>query len=341
MLNQILDELNFQINSVTTSQELQKLKISFLGKKSLINQEMSKLKDLGQEERKHVGQEINKIKIKIQEIIDAQEHFIKDKELNEQLMQERIDLTIDARQKNLGSIHPITQCLEELLQIFSKFGFVQKDGPNIESDWYNFEALNIPKNHPARQMHDTFYLRNGHLLRTHTSNVQIRTMESQEPPIRIVSAGRVYRSDSDATHTPVFHQIEGLVVDRNINMSHLKYVIIEFIKDFFEKPDIQIQFRPSFFPFTEPSAEVDIAIDGSNWLEVLGCGMVHPKVLQNVNIDPDKYQAFAFGLGVERFAMLKYGISDLREFFDGDMRWIKHYNFDAFDVPNLARGLTK
>jgi phenylalanyl-tRNA synthetase alpha chain len=307
---------------------------------------MKKLGQLDGEERKNFGLAINKVKEQIQELLSKRYSILEKEELNKRFYQEKLDLTIPARPYKQGSIHPITQCLDELIQIFAQLGFTIKYGPNIESDWYNFTALNIDENHPARQMHDTFYLQgqkdNNVLLRTHTSPIQIRTMQSEKPPFRFIAPGRTYRSDSDMTHTPMFHQIEGLVIDKDIHMGHLKYVINDLISSFFEQSDIEVQFRPSFFPFTEPSAEVDIRIQGNNkWLEVLGCGMVHPNVLRNVGIDPNEYQGFAFGLGIERFAMLKYGIKDLRQFFEGDMRWLKHYGFSPFDIPSLVGGLTK
>lgn len=346
MLEKILESARNQINESKTSRQLQDVKVEFLGKSSLINKEMQKLGKVSPEDRKELGQKINQVKQQIQIIIDEQATLIEKAELEERFENEKLDLSIPERRVNAGSIHPITQCMDELIQVFSKYGFDIKDGPSIEDDWYNFTALNIDENHPARQMHDTFYLKktdeDTKLLRTHTSPIQIRTMQNEKPPYRFIAPGRTYRSDSDLTHTPMFHQIEGLVIDKNIHMGHLKHVIIDFIRTFFEKANIEVQFRPSFFPFTEPSAEVDIRMNKDDkWLEVLGCGMVHPNVLRNVGIDPEEYQGFAFGLGVERFAMLKYDIHDLRQFFEGDMRWLNHYNFSALDVPTLAGGLTK
>lgn len=346
MLEQIVQSATAKAGDAKTSRELQDVKVEFLGKSSLINQEMRKLGKASPEERKELGQKINQIKQQIQLIIDEQSVIIEKAELAERFAAEKLDLTIPARSTKSGSIHPITQCMDELIQVFAKYGFDIKDGPSIEDDWYNFTALNIDENHPARQMHDTFYLKktdeHTKLLRTHTSPIQIRTMQNDKPPYRFIAPGRTYRSDSDLTHTPMFHQIEGLVIDKNIHMGHLKHVIIDSIRTFFEQSNIEVQFRPSFFPFTEPSAEVDIKMNkGDKWLEVLGCGMVHPNVLRNVGIDPEEYQGFAFGLGVERFAMLKYGIRDLRGFFEGDMRWLNHYNFRALDIPTLAGGLTR
>ncbi len=346
MLDKILESALKKIDTVKTSRQLQDIKVEFLGKSSLINQEMSKLGNVLPNERKELGQKINYVRERIQTAIDEQTQVTQQAELALRFESEKLDLTVPARPRVSGSIHPITQCMEELIQVFAKYGFDIKDGPSIEDDWYNFTALNIDENHPARQMHDTFYLKRADdktkLLRTHTSPIQVRTMQNEKPPYRFIAPGRTYRSDSDLTHTPMFHQIEGLVIDKNIHMGHLKYVIIDFIRSFFERSDIEVQFRPSFFPFTEPSAEVDIRMNKNDkWLEVLGCGMVHPTVLKNVGIDPEQYQGFAFGLGVERFAMLKYGIRDLRQFFEGDIRWLNHYNFRALDIPTLAGGLTR
>lgn len=342
MLQALIDSVKKKIALAHNTSDLQQVKVEFLGKKSIINNEMKKISDLDPLARKLRGQEINQAKEEIQLLLEQRQSILESEEENRNFASQRLDLTIPARPAKQGSIHPITQATEELIQVFSKFGFVIKDGPNIETDWYNFTALNIEENHPARQMHDTFYLNSGNVLRTHTSPIQIRTMEREKPPLRIVAPGRTYRSDSDMTHTPMFHQIEGMVIDKNIHFGHLKYVMVEFIKDFFEQVNIEIQFRPSFFPFTEPSAEVDIRMNNSDkWLEVLGCGMVHPNVLKNVNIDPEIYQGFAFGLGIERFAMLKYSMKDLRHFFEGDLRWLKHYSFSAFDIPTLAGGLTR
>ena len=346
MLDKILESALKKIDTAKTSRQLQDVKVEFLGKSSLINQEMSKLGNVLPNERKELGQKINYVRERIQTAIDQQTQVTQQAELALRFESERLDLTVPARPRASGSIHPVTQCMEELIQVFAKYGFDIKDGPSIEDDWYNFTALNIDENHPARQMHDTFYLKRTDdktkLLRTHTSPIQVRTMQNEKPPYRFIAPGRTYRSDSDLTHTPMFHQIEGLVIDKNIHMGHLKYVIIDFIRSFFERSDIEVQFRPSFFPFTEPSAEVDIRMNKNDkWLEVLGCGMVHPTVLKNVGVDPEEYQGFAFGLGVERFAMLKYGIRDLRQFFEGDIRWLNHYNFRALDIPTLAGGLTR
>ena len=343
----ILQLAEEKILSVQDLRALQQYKVEFLGKNGVVTDELKKLGNLSAKERRDFGIKINSLKERIQNIIKAKEEILEEQELDLKLALDKIDLTIPARKYKQGSIHPITQCSEELIQVFLQFGFNVEDGPNIENDFNNFTALNFEDDHPARQMHDTFYLRDREnnklmLLRTHTSTVQIRVMSSGKPPFRFIAPGRTYRSDSDMTHTPMFHQIEGLVVDKNIHMGHLKYVITEFIKSFFENSNIELRFRPSFFPFTEPSAEVDIRMSKSDkWLEVLGCGMIHPNVLRNVGIDSSEYQGFAFGLGVERFAMLKYNIKDLRQFFEGDLRWLRHYSFSSFDIPSLTRGLTK
>lgn len=347
MLDKISTELQSDLQNCQNEAALQEIRVKYLGKSSDLNAAMKKMATLSPEERKEFGQKVNKIKAEVQDLIDARAIDLQKELLARRFTDEKLDLTVPARERCFGSIHPISQCLDELSHLFSKYGFTSMEGPDIEDDWHNFTALNIAENHPARQMHDTFYLRAKErqapkVLRTHTSPVQIRTMKNSTPPFRVISPGRTYRSDSDMTHTPMFHQVEGLVIDKGIHMGHLKFVIIDFIRTFFERDDIEVQFRPSFFPFTEPSAEVDIKMNKEDrWLEVLGCGMVHPNVLLNVGIDPNDYQGFAFGMGVERFAMLKYGIKDLRQFFEGDKRWLDHYNFNYFDIPTLAGGLTR
>lgn len=342
MIDSILKLAIKQIANATDLMQLQKVKAELLGKHSALNQQMKTLGSLDPEARKEFGQKINNIRDHIQTLVVQKELELEQIELKASFEKGRLDLSLPVVSRVAGSVHPISQAMEELIQVFSKFGFHIKDGPNIETQWYNFTALNIPENHPARQMHDTFYLPDGKLLRTHTSPIQIRSMENASPPFKLIAPGRTYRSDSDATHTPVFHQIEVLVVDKDITMGHLKYVVMECIRDFFEQDNIEIRFRPSFFPFTEPSAEVDIRMSGSDkWIEVLGSGMVHPNVLKNVGVDSDEYRGFALGLGVERFAMLKYGIKDLRQFFEGDLRWLKHYSFNSFDIPSLISGLTR
>lgn len=342
MPKQILKNADEKIKIASTLAGLEEVRIEFLGKQSALTLEMKKLGNLAPEIRKNVGEELNIVKQEIVKLIAEKQISLEEKELEQKLIEQKLDLTIPARPRRTGSIHPITQCMDELISIFAQFGFSLKTGPSIETDWYNFTALNIDEDHPARQMHDTFYLENGEVLRTHTSPIQIRTMQEVKPPHRFIAPGRTYRSDSDMTHTPMFHQIEGLAIDKDIHMGHLKYIISEFIRHYFESPSMEVRFRPSFFPFTEPSLEVDIRRNNtSSWLEVLGCGMVHPNVLKNVSIDPQEYQGFAFGLGVERFAMLKYGIKDLRQFYEGDLRWLKHYSFASYDVPSLVGGLTR
>lgn len=342
MLHDIIKLASNKITTITDLKALEDLRVEFLGKNSAISLEMRKMGSLSEEEKKSFGKEINEVKSAISELIDTKYTELKTAHLNAQFAKDKLDLSLPSRQSKKGSIHPISQAAHELLEIFGKLGFEIKEGPSIEDDWHNFTALNIPDHHPARQMHDTFYFEGNHLLRTHTSPVQIRAMLEGKPPFRFVAPGRTYRCDSDMTHTPMFHQIEILMIDKNIHMGHLKYLIDEFLKQFFEKDNIEVRLRPSFFPFTEPSAEVDIRIPGTDrWLEVFGCGMVHPEVLRNVNIDPEEYQGFALGMGVERFAMLKYGIEDLRQFFEGDKRWLDHYSFSAFDIPSFIGGLTR
>jgi len=334
-----------QIRETNSLEKLENLRLQYLGKKGLITELMVGLKDLDLETKKHFGTLINHLKTETTNSIQDKKHQLELMNLNQKLSEQKIDLTEPTRQENYGSIHPISQVISEIKNIFSKLGFEMIDGPEIEDDFHNFSALNIPENHPARQMQDTFYLpeNNGQkmLLRTHTSSVQIRKMLTQKPPLKIISLGKVYRSDSDQTHTPMFHQMETLVIDKNINMGNLKWTLEKFLGEFFEVENLSTRFRPSFFPFTEPSAELDIGYskkDGrikianeenfnENFLEILGCGMVHPQVLENVGIDPTEYQGFAFGVGIERLAMLKYGINDLRMFFDGDLRFLKHYGF--------------
>ncbi|MEE8499888.1 MAG: phenylalanine--tRNA ligase subunit alpha, partial [Kiloniellales bacterium] len=304
--------------------------------------------------RKAAGQALNRLKAGVAEALEARRAELAEAELEARLAEERIDVTLPVRPDRLGRIHPISQTMEELVAIFGEMGFTVAEGPDIEDDFHNFTALNIPPEHPARQEHDTFYLPalagGGRMvLRTHTSPVQIRTMQRTQPPIRIIVPGRTFRADSDATHAPMFHQVEGLVVDQTAHMGHLKGTLIEFCRAFFGVADLPVRFRPSYFPFTEPSAEVDIGCTraggqlkighGEDWLEILGCGMVHPKVLDNCGIDPTRYQGFAFGMGIERIAMLKYGIPDLRSFFDSDLRWLRHYGFVPLEAPSLVRGL--
>lgn len=332
------------IANCTSTKELDDVRVKLLGKSGEITLLLKELGALPPEQRKERGAEINQVKETVVTSLDRHKQTLVDTELNQKLAHESIDVSLSPRPETLGTLHPVTQVIREIVTYFKQFGFSVAEGPDIEDDEHNFNALNIPDHHPARQSHDTFYLPTldgiPRLLRTHTSPVQIRTMREQQPPIRILAPGRVYRCDYDATHTPMFHQIEGLVIDKGIHMGHLKGTIIDFLRHFFEMDDLPIRFRPSFFPFTEPSAEVDMGCDRSNgqlkigagkdWLEILGCGMVHPKVLKNCGIDPDVYQGFAFGLGVERSAMLKYGIADIRALYESDSRWLRHYGFSPF-----------
>ncbi|MEE8516747.1 MAG: phenylalanine--tRNA ligase subunit alpha [Alphaproteobacteria bacterium] len=337
-------------------EELDHTRIDALGRKGRITDLMKAIGKLPADERRGRGAELNRIKNDVTAALDARTAELEGASLDDRLMAETVDVTLPVRPDAEGRIHPISQTLDELKAIFGEMGFTAAVGPDIEDDFHNFSALNIPEEHPARQMHDTFYLPPDaggatRLLRTHTSPVQIRTMMAAPPPHRIIALGRTYRCDSDITHTPMFHQIEGLVVDRHTHMGHLKGCVVEFCRAYFQVDDVPVRFRPSFFPFTEPSAEVDIGCArkggelrigaGEDWLEILGCGMVHPNVLVNCGIDPDEYQGFAFGLGVERVAMLKYGIPDLRTFFESDLRWLRHYGFKALDVPTMTGGLAR
>ena len=307
---------------------LEQIRVHYLGKKGELTQVMKTLGDLPAEERPKVGALINVAKEKVQDALNARKTELEGAALAARLAAERIDVTLPGRGQLSGGLHPVTRTLERIEQCFSRIGYEVAEGPEVEDDYHNFEALNIPGHHPARAMHDTFYFNANMLLRTHTSPVQVRTMESQQPPIRIVCPGRVYRCDSDLTHSPMFHQVEGLLVDEHSTFADLKGTLAEFVRAFFER-DFEMRFRPSYFPFVEPGAEVDIAWqqpDGSTrWLEVLGCGMVHPNVLRNVGIDPERYTGFAFGMGVERFAMLRYGVNDLRAFFENDVRFLKQF----------------
>ena len=335
---------------------LEAVRIQALGKKGALTERMKTLGAMGTEERKAAGAQLNTAKDTLNAAMAARAETLHRAALDARLSGERIDVTLPARPESSGAIHPVSQVIDEVIAIFADMGFSVAEGPDIETDFYNFTALNIPAEHPARQMHDTFYFHpkpDGErlLLRTHTSPVQIRAMENSRPPLRIIAPGRTYRCDSDMTHTPMFHQVEGLVIDETTHMGHLKGCLIEFCKAFFEVDDVRMRFRPSHFPFTEPSAEVDIGCrrsgdeirigEGSDWLEILGCGMVHPAVLRHGGLDPDKYQGFAFGMGIDRLAMLKYGIPDLRDFFEADLRWLRHYGFAALDIPSLAGGLSR
>lgn len=336
---------------------LDEVRIQLLGKKGTLTEVLKTLGQATPEERKELGAQLNSLKNAISEAMDARHAELKARAIEERLITERQDVTLPVRMLTQGKIHPVSQVIDELLAIFADMGFAVAEGPDVEDDEHNFTALNFPEAHPARQMHDTFFMNapegaNGRsILRTHTSPVQIRTMRAGKPPFRIVVPGAAYRCDSDQTHTPMFHQMEALVIDKNIHMGHLKGTLIEFLKAFFELDDVPVRLRPSFFPFTEPSAEVDIGCSrkngelkigaGDGWLEVLGAGMVHPNVLRNCGLDPEVWQGFAFGCGIDRLAMLKYGIPDLRTFFESDIRWLNHYGFDPLDIPSLAGGLSK
>jgi phenylalanyl-tRNA synthetase alpha chain len=332
-----------EINRASSIDDIEKIRIQYLGKKGLISIEMKSLSSLSIEEKKIKGQELNIFKSLFEKELQNKKSDLENKALNEKLEKEKIDTSLPPRNFNTGKIHPISQTIYKVIEIFGSMGFSVKNGPDIESDFNNFTALNIPEHHPAREMQDTFYI-DDKVLRTHTSPVQVRTMLNSEPPVRIIVPGRTYRSDYDATHTPMFHQVEGLLIDESSNMAHLKGCLIDFLKEFFEIKDLKYRFRPSYFPFTEPSAEMDIAFtkkdnvikigEGNEWLEILGCGMVNPKVLQNCNIDTIKYQGFAFGMGIERLSMLKYGITDLRTFFESDFRWLNHYGFNPLDFTS-------
>lgn len=335
MLNIDLNNLKKIIEEANSFQQLEELRIKYLGKSGLINKEFQNFAALPIEEKKALGEQLNNIKLAICDLIDKKQSILNAARLEECLKAEAIDVTLPGRIKNLGTIHPIPYVASEMAEIFAHMGFKIVSGPEIDSEYYNFTALNFPPNHPAKEAHDTFYIDDGRLLRTHTSTVQIREMEKSKPPFKFISIGKVYRRDYDATHVPMFHQMEGVYIDKNITMAHLKSCLYDFVKAFFAK-NAQIRFRPSFFPFVEPGGEVDIMLNGrSKWLEVLGCGMVHPNVLKNVNIDPEVYQGFAFGLGLERCAMLKYQIDDCRALYEGDIRWIKNNGFKFFALPRL------
>jgi len=316
------------IGSAGSLDALEALRVALLGKSGSITGQLKQLGALPPDQRKAFGEQVNRAKDAIGEAIATRKGALEEAAFSERLATERIDVTLPGRGNGIGNLHPVSRTLERIVDIFARLGYQLADGPEIEDDWHNFEALNFPPHHPARAMHDTFYFPDGRLLRTHTSGVQIRFMTEHQPPLRMIAAGKVYRSDSDQTHTPMFHQVEGLLVDETSSFADLKGTLAEFVRAFFER-DFEMRFRPSYFPFTEPSAEVDIAWqqpDGSTrWLEVLGCGMVHPSVLRNCGIDPERYTGFAFGLGVERFAMLRYGVNDLRSFFENDVRFLKQF----------------
>ena len=353
-LDRLKSELVASIAAADTLEALEALRVSVLGKKGRVSLMMRELGGMAPEERKTAGQALNLVKDAVAAAIDARNTALSSAALDARLAAEAIDVSLPVRPETKARLHPLSRTIEEVVAIFAEMGFSVAEGPDIESDYYNFTALNIPEEHPARQEHDTFYLppdSDGRrkVLRTHTSPVQIRTMEAAEPPIRIIVPGRTYRSDHDATHSPMFHQCEGLVIGDGIHMGHLKGCLIDFCRAFFGVDDLPVRFRPSYFPFTEPSAEVDIGCTrdggglkigtGDDWLEILGSGMVNPRVLANCGYDPEKYQGFAFGMGIERIAMLKYGIPDLRTFYDSDLRWMRHYGFLPFDAPSVHAGL--
>ena len=355
-LEPLRDRLMAAVAEAADLDQLEAVRLQSLGRKGEITERMKTLGGLAPDARRAAGQQLNELKDAVAEALEARRAALQSEALDRRLAADRIDVTLSPRPAAEGRIHPISQTIDELTAIFADMGFTVAEGPHIEEDFYNFTALNIPPEHPARQEHDTFYLpprADGTrlVLRTHTSPVQIRTMMRDKPPIRIIVPGRTFRSDHDATHSPMFHQVEGLVVDRTSHMGHLKGCLIEFCRAFFDIDDLPVRFRPSYFPFTEPSAEVDIGCSrqggqlrighGADWLEILGCGMVHPKVLANAGVDPGEYQGFAFGMGIERIAMLKYGIPDLRTFYKSDLRWLRHYGFVPLDVPTLSGGLSR
>jgi phenylalanyl-tRNA synthetase alpha chain len=354
-LEQLKTDLLGAIDAAAGLDAIEAVRVHALGKAGAVTGLLKTLGAMSPEERQAEGPRVHGLREAVTEALASRKAELERKALDARLASETLDMTLPADLAPPGSVHPVSQVMDELAEIFADLGFAVASGPEIEDDWHNFTALNIPESHPARAMHDTFYFppeadgSQKHLLRTHTSPVQIRTMVNQKPPIRIIAPGRVYRSDSDATHTPMFHQIEGLVIDKGITLGHLKWTLETFLKAFFERDDIVLRLRPSYFPFTEPSAEVDVGytlvggkrvVGGSEgWMEVLGSGMVHPKVIAACGLDPDEWQGFAFGTGVDRLAMLKYGMDDLRAFFDGDLRWLRHYGFSALDVPTLSGGV--
>ncbi len=354
-LDQLKQDMLARIAAAPDLAAIEQERVAALGKQGVVTQLLKTLGAMTPEQRQSEGPRIHALRETVTEAIAARKMALEEAQLERRLATETLDMSLPVEPSAQGSVHPVSQVMDELAEIFADLGFAVATGPEIEDDWRNFTALNIPESHPARAMHDTFYFEQtdsaGHrmLLRTHTSPVQIRTMMSEEPPIYVIAPGRTYRSDSDATHTPMFHQVEGLVIDKGITLGHLKWTLETFLKAFFERDDIVLRLRPSYFPFTEPSAEVDVGytiqkgrrvLGGSDhWMELLGSGMVHPKVIANCGLDPDVWQGFAFGCGIDRLAMLKYGMDDLRAFFDGDIRWLKHYGFSALDVPTLSGGV--
>ncbi|WP_417462719.1 phenylalanine--tRNA ligase subunit alpha [Kordiimonas sp.] len=355
-ISALREDITARIKAAGDLAALEDIRVGALGKKGSVSELMKGLGRMSPEERKEMGPALNGLKTDVANEIAKAKEVLEEAALEARLKSEKVDITLPVSNHPMGSIHPISQVMDEIAEIFAGLGFDVAEGPDIENDFHNFTALNIPEEHPARQDHDTFYLKpdaNGErkVLRTHTSPVQVRTMLSKEPPIRIIAPGRTYRSDWDATHTPMFHQLEGLVIDRDTHLGHLKGTLEAFLKAFFEVDAVTLRLRPSYFPFTEPSMEVDVQCsfeggtlkigDGNDWLEILGSGMVHPKVLTACNLDPNVYQGFAFGVGIDRLAMLKYGINDLRAVFDSDLRWLKHYGFRALDLPTIAGGLSR
>jgi phenylalanyl-tRNA synthetase alpha chain len=343
------------IEAAADERALDEARVVFLGKKGELSLLMRSLGGMSPEQRQVMGPALNGLKDRLTDAFAAKKAALEDAALDARLAASRIDVTLPVRPEPKGAIHPVSQVMDELVAIFADMGFVQAEGPDIETDWYNFTALNFPQGHPARDAHDTFFMKAEKdgapmVLRTHTSPVQVRAMLTQKPPIRVIVPGRTYRCDWDATHTPMFHQVEGLVIDTSTHMGHLKGCLKDFVSAYFEVDGVEARFRPHFFPFTEPSAEMDVRYErvgseirigqGDKWMEILGCGMVHPNVLKNCGLDPDVYQGFAFGCGVDRLAMLKYGMPDLRPFFEPDVRWLEHYGFTPMVLPSLATGLS-
>jgi phenylalanyl-tRNA synthetase alpha chain len=356
-IQQLEQQILADVNAAADEPALEGVRVAALGKSGSVSALLKTLGGMSPDERKQQGPLINGLKDRVTAALTARRAALKDRALDARLNTEAVDVTLPVRESpaETGRVHPISQVTDELTAIFADMGFAVAEGPDIETDDYNFTKLNFPEGHPAREMHDTFFFHRKPdgsrlLLRTHTSPVQVRTMLAQKPPIRVICPGRTYRCDSDQTHTPMFHQVEGLVVDKGSHLGHLKWILEEFCKAFFEVDQVKMRFRPSFFPFTEPSLEVDIQCrrdkgevrfgEGTDWLEILGCGMVHPNVLRNCGIDPTEYQGFAWGMGIDRIAMLKYGMSDLRAFFEADVRWLSHYGFRPLDFPTLAGGLS-
>ena len=349
------DVLLDRIAAAATLQDLESVRVALLGKQGEVTAKLKSLGSMDPDTRTAEAPKIHALRERVSDALADRKAALENAELDKRLATEKLDLSLPARESVSGTVHPVSQVMDELAEIFADLGFSVAEGPEIETQWYNFTALNMPENHPARAMQDTFYLEpqspgdEPYVLRTHTSPVQIRAGENLGAPLYVIAPGRVYRSDSDATHTPMFHQVEGLVIDKAITLGHLKWTLETFLKAFFERDDVVLRMRPSYFPFTEPSAEVDVGwsmekgrrvVGGmEGWMEVLGSGMVHPRVIANCGLDPDEWQGFAFGCGIDRLAMLKYGMDDLRAFFDGDIRWLKHYGFRALDVPTLSGGV--